>query len=149
MVLKLTPTIRMKPLDLAQVAFYRCKGSGNQSSVFMWTCTMANDLAIEQVNEDANVMLSIPDLHICEIAYYEALCFRLIKLTTQFIRRCRLITGRFVRLKLGNGVRGDEALLLHDSTNTTSRDDESSFLKLGFYFFVYRRLFDCCGISPQ
>ncbi|MMZ64321.1 hypothetical protein D1872_266380 [compost metagenome] len=60
MVLKLTPTIRMKPLDLAQVAFYRCKGTRNQSSVLMWTCTMANDLAIEQVNEDANVVPSVP-----------------------------------------------------------------------------------------
>ncbi|MBQ4900311.1 hypothetical protein KB559_15855 [Paenibacillus sp. Marseille-P2973] len=45
----------------------------------MWTCTLADDLSIEQVNEDANVVPAVLDLHIRQIANDEALSSSLVK----------------------------------------------------------------------
>lgn len=74
---------------------------GDQSSVHRRACTMTNNLSIEQIDEDTNVVPSVPYLHIGQIADDEAFAFHLFKLTIQFIRCLCLITTRFVELKLG------------------------------------------------
>ncbi|MMZ59798.1 hypothetical protein D1872_218520 [compost metagenome] len=122
----------MKPLNVTQISLYGSKGAGNQSSVLMWTCTMTNNLSIEQIDEHTNVVPPILDFHIGQIADDKAFDFSLLKLTIQYIRCCRFITSRFMRLILGYGIRGNQALLFHDPANAASGHDEALFLELDF-----------------
>ena len=79
-----------------------------------------------------NVMPSVLNLHIRQIADNEALGFLLLELTVQNIPRCCFITSGFMGVIMSHGVGGNEPLLFHDSTNSTSGNDESAFLDLDF-----------------
>ncbi|MMZ63640.1 hypothetical protein D1872_259070 [compost metagenome] len=95
---------------------------------------MANDLSIEQINQHTNVMPSILDLHISQIADDEAFGFLLLELTIQNICRNGFITCRFMGLILRHGVRGNQSLFLHDSTDSTSGNNHAALQKFDFKF---------------
>ncbi|RNB95037.1 hypothetical protein EDM60_14355 [Brevibacillus parabrevis] len=93
---------------------------------------MPNDLSIEQINQHTNVMPSVLDLSIRQSADDEVFGFLLLELSVQNIPRRCFITSGLMGLILRHGVGGNESLLFHNTTNSTSGDDESAFLELDF-----------------
>lgn len=119
------------------------KGAGNKSRILVWPCTMTDDFSIEQVDQHANIMPLVLNLHIRQIANDEALGFRLLKFTSQHICCLCFIAGRLVGLIR----RLAPALSWYGQCDVWIQ----RVLVPGAWLWscAYRRLCGSCGISPQ